>query len=139
MAETLGVVSSIIAIADLSYKLLHYFKAVHDSGKEIQEYNREAPHFAELLTSLAAHVAQSSGQNGDSWFESVRTLQRGPMQQYQTALEEFKEKVEPGTGLREKLTQRIAWKFVKDDVKEILERMQRLKSLIIIALQEDHL
>lgn len=139
MAETLGVVSGIIAVADLTYTVLGYLKSVHDAGKDIQDYNCEAPNFAELLTSLALHVAQSGGQNGEPWFESVQSLQRGPMQQYQTAIETFKEKVAPGTGLREKLTQRITWKFVKDDVKEILEKMERLKSLIVIALQKDHL
>lgn len=139
MAEPLGIVSSIIAIAGLTVKSLSYVKSVHDAGKDIQDYNREASHFAELLTSLAARVAQSGGQSGEPWFASVQTLYRGPIQQYQTALERFKEKVAPGTGFCEKVIQRIAWKFVKDDVKEILERMERLKSLIVIALQEDHL
>lgn len=139
MAETLGVVSGIIAVAELTCTVLSYLKSVHDAGKDIQDYNREAPIFAELLTSLAVHVAQSDGQNGDPWFESVQILQRGPMQQYQTAVETFKEKVAPGTGLREKFTQRLTWKFVKDDVKEILEMMERLKSFIVISLQKDHL
>lgn len=139
MAETLGVVSGIIAVADLTYKVLGYLKSIHNAGKETQDYNREAPNFAELLTSLAVHIAQSGGQDGDPWFESVQTLQRGPMQQYQTAVERFKEKVTPGTGFREKMTKRITWKFVKEDVKEILAKMERLKSLIVIALQKDHL
>lgn len=139
MAETLGVVSGIIAVADLTYTVLGYLKSVHDAEKEIEDYNREAPNFAELLTSLAVHVARSGGQNGDPWFESVQTLQRGLMQQYQAAVETFKEKVAPGTGLREKFTQRLTWKFVKHDVKEILEKMERLESLITIALQKDHL
>lgn len=139
MAETLGVVSGIIAVADLTYRVLGYLKSIHDAGKNIQDYHREAPIFAELLTSLAAHVAQSGGENSDPWFESVQTLQRGPMQQYQRAVETFKEKVAPGAGLFEKHTQRLTWKFVKDDVKEILEKMERLKSLIVIALQKDHL
>lgn len=139
MAETLGVVSGIIAVADLTYTVLGYLKSVHDAGKDIQDYNREAPNFAELLTSLAVHVARSGGQNGDPWFESVQTLQRGPMQQYQAAVETFKKKVAPRTGLHEKFTQHLTWKFVKHEVKEILEKMERLKSLIIIALQQDHL
>lgn len=139
MAETLGVVSGIIAVADLTYKVLGYLKSVRDAGKDIQDYNREAPNFAELLTSLAVHVAQSGGQNGDPWFESVQILQRGPMQHYQAAVETFKEKVAPGTGLHGRLTQRLTWKFVKDDAKEILEKMERLKGLIMIALQKDHL
>lgn len=139
MAETLGVVSGIIAVADLTYRVLGYLKSIHDAGKNIQDYNREAPIFAELLTSLAAHVAQSGGENGNPWFESVQTLQRGPMQQYQSAVKTFKDQVTPGTGLCEKYTQRLTWKFVKDDVKEILEKMERLKSLIVIALQKDQL
>lgn len=139
MAETLGVVSGIIAVADLTYTVLGYLKSVHDAGKDIQDYNREAPNFAELLTSLAVHVARSGGQNGDPWFESVQTLQRGPMQQYQAAVETFKKNVAPRTGLHEKFTQHLTWKFVKHEVKEILEKMERLKSLIIIALQKDHL
>lgn len=139
MAETLGVVSGIIALAELTYTVLGYLKSVHGAAKDIQDYNREAPIFAELLTSLALHVARSDGQNGDPWFESVQILQRGPMQQYQTALEMFKEKVAPGTRLREKITQSLTWKFVKSDVQEILEKMERLKSFIMISLEKDHL
>lgn len=139
MAETLGVVSGIIAVADLTFTVLGYLKSVHDAGKEVQDYNREAPNFAELLTSLAVHVTQSGGQNGDPWFQSVQSLQRGPMQQYQAAVERFKEKVAPGTGICEKFTQRITWKFVRDDVCNILAKTERLKSLVIIALQKDHL
>lgn len=139
MAETLGVVSGIIAVADLTYRTLGYLKRIHVAEKEVLDYNREAPNFAELLTSLAAHVARSGGENGDPWFESVQTLQRGPMQQYQSAIETLREKVDPGTGLRKKFNQRITWKFVKDEVKEILEKMGRLNCLIVIALQNDHL
>lgn len=139
MAEILGVVSGIIAVADLTYKVLGYLKTVHHAEKEIKDYNREAPILTELLTSLAAHVMQNSGHNVDPWFESIQTLQHGPMQQYQVALDEFKAKVLPVKGLRDKITQQMTWKFVKDDLKDILAKMERLKTLIAISLQKDHL
>lgn len=139
MAEILGVVASVIAITQLSNDIVRYLQNVHDAGQDAMDYSREVPSFAALLNSLNAHITQKGIQDGDEWFDSVRALQRGPMQQYQAALEAFKAKVAPRAGFREKVAQHLRWQFIKDDVKDILAKMERLKNFVGIALQMDHL
>lgn len=138
-AEILGVLGSVIAITQLSNEIVRYLVTGHDAGQDAQDYNREVPNFAALLNSLNAHITQNGAQNEDPLIDSVRALQRGPMQQYQAALEAFKAKVAPRARLREKVAKHLKWKFIKDDVKELLARMGRLKNFVGIALQMDHL
>jgi hypothetical protein len=39
----------------------------------------------------------------------------------------------------QKVVQALKWKFDKEEVKSILDRMERLKVLVVIALGMDHL
>lgn len=60
------------------------------------------------------------------------------MIQYKLALEALLKKVEPVTGMQ-KVVKVLTWTHVKAEVEAVLHRIERLKSLIDIALQMDHL
>lgn len=137
--EAVGAASSIAALVELTFKVIVYMKRVDDAGEDIEDYYREAPNLVGLLTSLRAHIEQRGDRNRDPWFESIRNLQQGPMEQYRTALEILERKVAPATDFGKKVAQRMKWPFIKDDVKDILVKIERLKGLIVIALQMDHL
>lgn len=139
MEAVLGVASSIIALVDLTIEVLGYIKSVKEAEKDRDSYCQEAPALCGLLTTLRVHVESNGEQKADPWFASVRMLQHGLMEQYRISLETFAEKVAPGTGRRQKVLRRLTWTFIKDDVKDILAKMDRLKILVSIALQMDHL
>jgi hypothetical protein len=137
--EAVGAASAIAALAELTIKVMGHIKDVRDADKQIEDYNREASSLVTLLTSLRARIMQNGAKTGDPWFDSVRMLQHGPMQQYQTALEAFALKVAPRPGRRGKIFHRMLWVFNKRDVQDLVAKMERLKTLISVALQMDHL
>ena len=76
----------------------------------------------------------------DLWFTRLHSLggQGGPLQQYTEVMESLAETLEPESGLKN-LGRRLIWKLEKTQIKSMLDTIERLKSLISIALQEDNL
>jgi len=79
-------------------------------------------------------------QTGDPWFTAIRALnvENGPLDQYKQALEQLRSRIDVGNG-PQNIKRRLVWKFSKAEVAAILVRMERLKSLVSIALENDHL
>jgi hypothetical protein len=64
--------------------------------------------------------------------------QDGPFDQYSLALQLLKSKIAPRSGVR-KLGQALVWKHVKEDIHQLLSQIERLKTLVGIALDLDHM
>ena len=62
----------------------------------------------------------------------------GPLDRYKSALEKLVGKIMPGHGLR-KIGQALVWKFTKEDVSDLLSQIERVKSLVDIALGLDEM
>jgi len=133
-----SVAASIIAVLQLTGTVIGYLHDVENAPKECQQCTLEACNIQSLLTNLRYRVEQ--GQAGDAWFTAVQALnvENGPLDQCQQALEQLLAKVESQDGFQ-KIRRRLLWKFGKAEVAEILARMDRLKSLVSIALDGDHL
>jgi hypothetical protein len=65
-------------------------------------------------------------------------IENGPLDQYKQALEQLLSMVEIQHGVQ-KVKRRLLWNFKKEEIVSILARMERLKSLVSIALENDHL
>ena len=63
-------------------------------------------------------------------------MANGPLDQLHQAFKRIVTKIEPADGIR-RLGKQIKWKFEKTEVDEILTRIERLKSLINLALAND--
>ena len=63
-------------------------------------------------------------------------MENGPLDQLQQALMRMVAKIEPADGIM-KIGKQLKWKFEKTEVDEILSRIERLKSLINLALAND--
>ena len=63
-------------------------------------------------------------------------MENGPLEQLQQALLRIVAKIEPADGIR-KIGKHVRWKFEKAEIDEILSRIERLKSLINLALSND--
>ena len=136
--DPLGLTASVIAVLQLTGAVIGYLNDVKDAPKDCQQCTIEASNLQNLLITLRYRLEQR--QAGDPWFTAVRALniENGPLDQYKQALEQLRSKVEIQDGVQ-KVKRRLLWKFSKDEVASILARMERLKSLVSIALEIDHL
>jgi hypothetical protein len=136
--DGLSAAASIIAVLQLTGAVIGYLNDVKDAPKECQQCTIEASNIQNLLINLRYRLEQ--GQAGDPWFTAVRALniENGPLDQYKQALEQLRSRVETQDGVQ-KVKRRLLWKFNKEEVASILARMERLNSLVNIALEMDHL
>ena len=136
--DGLSDVASVIAVLQLTVAVIGYLKDVKNATKECQQCMIEASNLQSLLINLLYRLEQ--GQAGDPWFVAIRALniENGPFDQYKQALEQLLSMVETQDGVQ-KFKRRLLWKFRKEEVAIILERMERLKSLVSLALEDDHL
>jgi hypothetical protein len=91
-----------------------------------------------LLTGLRFRLEESDPAT--PWYTAVRDLatKNGPLDQFKGALEELQSGMVE-CGRMKSLGEALVWKFKKEQVDSILERIERLKTLVQIALNDDHL
>jgi hypothetical protein len=136
--DPLSVTASIVAILQLTTEVIKYLNDVKDAPKDRARFAIEASNLSNLLVSLRYRLEE--GRSKEAWYKEVNSLgvQDGPLDQYKHALEKLQLKVLGGKGLA-KIGNALVWKFSKEEVASILSRIERLKSLVQIALQMDHL
>jgi hypothetical protein len=136
--DGLSAAASVIAVLQLAGEVVKYLSDVKAAPRECQECMIEASNLQNLLVKVRCRLEQ--GQNGDPWFERARTLgvEKGPLEQCKEALELLLSKVEIQDSAQ-KFKKRLLWKFNKAEVSSILGKMERLKSLINVELDMDHL
>ncbi len=136
--EPISLTASIIAIVQLTGTVVNYLNDVKDAPKDRNRCAIEASNLFNLLNNLKYRL-EEAGENG-SWYTTVRALAvaGGPFDQYKSALEQLEPKVGSGSGIM-KVGSMLAWKFSKQEINAILLRMERLKTLVQIALELDHL
>jgi hypothetical protein len=136
--DPLSATASVIAILQLSAKVLSYLNDVKDASKGHAQCAIEASNLHNLLTNLRFRLEEGHGHQ--PWFSAVQALavENGPLDQFKQALETLQAKMTDGGRLK-KAREALLWKFTKEEVDGILARMERLKTLVGIALQMDHL
>lgn len=136
--EPLSATASVIAILQLSAKVLAYLNDVKDASKGYKQCATEAGNIYGLLISLRFRLEE--GHAHQPWFTAVQALavENGPLDQFKQALETLQTKMTDGGRLK-RVGEAMIWKFKKEEVDDILARMERLKTLVEIALQMDHL
>ncbi|KAH8725930.1 ankyrin repeat-containing domain protein [Phaeosphaeriaceae sp. PMI808] len=136
--DPLSVTTSIIAILQLSNKVLGYLNDAKDASKERERCAVELSNLYGLLVSLRCRLEESNPNT--PWHTGVRALaiENGPLDQFRQALELLQARLTHKSALGN-AGEAIVWKFKKDEVANILSRMERLKTLVQVALQMDHL
>ncbi|KAH7353153.1 hypothetical protein BKA66DRAFT_516228 [Pyrenochaeta sp. MPI-SDFR-AT-0127] len=134
--DPLSVTASIISILQLTAKVGEGLRDAKDASTERSQFTAEASNLSSLLVTLLSRFDDSSNE---PWHTKVRELggKDGLVYQYRLALEQLKDKVSNGHGTK-KMTKTLLWKYIKDDAERILSRMERLKTLVQIALEMDH-
>lgn len=136
--EPLSATGSIIGILQLSNKVVGYLNDVKGASKDRAKCAIEAANLHSLLTNLRFRLEEADANT--PWYTAIRALavENGPLDQFKQALEELQDKL-TGEGRWYKAGNALVWKFKKEEVTIILSRMERLKTLVEIALGTDHL
>jgi hypothetical protein len=135
--DPLSITAGIIAVLQATKEVISYFKETKDAPKELTKVYEEARSLVILLHELKDLVAGQDFHN--PWLRTTSGLAvpGGPLDQYKKALETLVPKI-TGRGLR-KVGQVLAWKFSKEGVVALLSQVERIKSLVQIALEMDHM
>jgi hypothetical protein len=134
--DPLSITASILTLLQLTEKVIRYARQTKDAPKERTRVLQEASGLVGLLITLKSLVDDCDPQ--DPWLRATSRLatSNGPLEQYRSALEKLTGKIMPGDGLR-KIGQALVWKFTKEDVSDLLSQIERVKSLVDIALGMD--
>jgi hypothetical protein len=135
--DPLSVTANIIAILQLTEKVVKYLGDAKDASTDRSRFTDEASNLSKLLFSLLSRVDEGSSE---PWHVRVRELsgQNGLVYQYRVALEQLKDKTADGRKVK-KIAKTLLWRHVREDAERILSRIERLKSVVHIALEMDHL
>jgi hypothetical protein len=136
--DPLSVTASIIALLQLSAQVLEYLNHVKNASKDRAQCEIEISNLYSLLVNLRFRLEEGSASQ--PWYTAVRALAvpNGPLVQFKHALEALQAKMTDGGRLK-KAGEALMWKFRKEEVTSILEGMNKLKELVGIALEMDHL
>ncbi|KAK2792301.1 hypothetical protein FQN52_003778 [Onygenales sp. PD_12] len=135
--DPLSITASIIAILQLTSKTIEYLNDVKDAPKDRAQCAIEASNLYNLLTTLRYRLDE--GDSHEPWYGEIRALsvKDGPFDQYKLTLEQLQAKILKGRGMN-KMGYYLMWKLIKEDVTDLMARIERLKSLVQIALEMDH-
>ena len=138
MADPLSISASIIAVIQLAGTVVKYLNDVKTAAQDHQRILSELSSTSGVLV-LLKDLAERS-QCGDAWSLTIKSLNvpNGPLEQFKTALEHLALKLAPAIGLK-KVGKALAWPFQKAEIQDILNMIERQRSLFNLALQNDHM
>lgn len=129
-----GFVASVVQLIDITSKAVSYFNDVKNAPKERAKLAIETTSLLALFTDLRYRVEETTST--DPWFAGLRSL-GGPLMEFNKAMIDVADKLTPATsGIN---LRRVLWTLDKKEIDAILSKIERLKTLIGLALQKDHL
>jgi len=136
--DPLSIAASISALLQLTTALTGYINDVRNVTSDQKKVAVEASNLYGLLTNLRFRVVEA--QADDVWFNQVKLLgaDNGPLAQLKCILEKIVEQITISRR-RDLVKSALTWKWTKFEINETLNQMERLKTLITIALTNDAL
>jgi hypothetical protein len=133
-----GLTAGIVQLIDATMKAIKYLNDVKDAPKDRAMLAREAISLLALFTDLRSRLEEA--KSTDPWFTGVRSLgvEGGALDQFKEALEELARKLKPEGGIK-KFGKSLFWTLDKSDISCFLSKIERLKTLVGLSLQRDHL
>lgn len=140
MADPLSIVASVIAIAQLTERLIAlgyvYLGGTKAASKDLRELVNELQSLGKVLVVLQDYA--QADQNLQSTALQSLNGQNGPLPGCALELRRLQLKLEPKQGLRG-MIQSLKWPFKEQETQQHIARIQRQKSLFILALTVDHM
>ena len=134
--SAIGLVASIVQLITTTSKVIKYVDEVKDAPKERASLASETANLIPLLMTLKQPVETSSST--DPWFSSVKSLglPGGPLTELQVLMEQLGGKLKLR---KKKLGRQLLWPSDQKDCLALLTKIEHVKSLIGLAMQDDQL
>ena len=139
MADPLSIAASITALLQLTSTVIQYLNAVKGAPEDRRMILSELASVSGMLYVLQDEADKA--EKDDRWSSTFRSLDvaEGPLEQFRRALERLSSKLAPAATPLKKLGKAIVWPFQKEEIREILSSIERQKSLLNLARQNDHM
>ena len=136
--SVVGLAASIAQTITTTVQLVSYINDIKDASKDRARLAMEAASLLPSLISLRYRTEQS--KLTDPWFVGLRTLgvENGPLDQFKEAMGLLVRKLKPQSGIKQ-VTAKLLWTLDKKEINDVLSRIERMKTLVGLALQRDHL
>ncbi|KAJ0131533.1 Uncharacterized protein HZ326_25377 [Fusarium oxysporum f. sp. albedinis] len=139
MAEALGVASSVIAVVDLSAKVLslclQYSREVKNAKDDIDRLHKEVAAFQNTTKKLKALLEKPRGRELKASQQLKSAIEDG-----RSRLEKLEQQLQPSTR-RQRMSRfglrALKWPFESKDVKGTIEDLERCRGHISLALNID--
>ena len=133
MADPLSTTASIIAVIQLSSKVVKYVSTAGGATKDRKRLGDEVRGCEFILQQLKDDTDNTD--EGKKWSEAIKTLEAsdGPLGRLWDALSVIRVKLEPKKGLR-KVWSTLKWPFDEKEVEKIISTIEREKVLLELAL-----
>jgi hypothetical protein len=141
MADPLSVTASILAVLQLSSTVLKYLVGLKDASADRRSLIREISSTRGILSTLNETV-DDARVSGESWSATAQSLADpdGPLGVLTTTLQQLYATLQgsaSATGIK-KAANSLQWPFKHSEVEKILSIIERQKSTLSLALENDH-
>ena len=135
MADPLSVSASIVAVIQASVVVVRYLRDVKGTPQDVSRLRMEIDSLQSVLLPVLQRLKQS--EDGNLAPGRLIEAQNGPLQELHVMLEDLEKRLAPTAGLR-KARKAVSWPFQKSEIRDIVDAIERQKSLFILTLQLDH-
>ena len=142
--DPLSVSASIIALLQMTSKVIKYINDVKGFSSERKGFIIELNGINIVLIQLqsSAEEAEQAAELGevDGWSDSLKSLNRpdGPLKLLEQTLRTLQTRLAPTQGVKS-VKKALTWPFQKDEAKELIATIERQKTLLNMARQNDHM
>ena len=132
--ETLAATASIVSLLQLAGAVIKYLSILKDASDDIKTLVLELCTIRGLLSTIKDLTTE------ESILHESLSRPDGLFSQIESSLQALASKVEPtSTTTAHKLVQKLRWPLRKEEVKDVLSSIERQKTLLSLALQNDQM
>ena len=134
--DPLSASASVIAVLQLATTVIKYLNEVKGATSERRSLRSEICSISSILFVIQDQAEKEAEDDTlHQMFISLRSS-NGPLEQFKSTLERLKSKLKPIKGSHA-VVDSIVWPFKKDEIKDLLQAIERQKTLFTLARQND--
>lgn len=135
--DPLSISLGIISLLQLTSTVIQYVVEIGDASEDRRKLLSELSSVSGFLYVLKELSERCKWT--DSWYTTIGALnvKDGPLEQFKRNIEHLASMLSTNRSMKAQRV--ITWPFKKGEIKEILQSIERQKSLFMLALQNDHL